>query len=50
MAEARHRRWLLLAAALVVARQSRPTHALWRFVAGTLALNYGVGHVSGRID
>lgn len=44
--------WLGFAtlASYLIARRSRATLALWRFVAGGLSLNYLVGHVSSRID
>ncbi len=33
-----------------LARHNKNTHRAWRFVAGGLALNYVIGHVSSRID
>lgn len=32
-----------------LASRTRPTHAAWRFVAGSLALNYVVGAVEARL-
>jgi hypothetical protein len=41
---------VVLASMIVVTRLVPPLLPLWRFVMGTLALNYVVGHVGAKLD